>query len=302
MNKTKKKTAKEMTFIKQLALAYLTEEMPAKKFGILLRVEAYFKELEYKTRGKLLKELGFSYFAGVNSSQKVEKGKKQNFDTLVLYLSAGKNAGQDVCEYASTGCRLACLVGSGRNLIQKRAGQNIIDVSRIVKTWLTVYRKDIAIELLTHEIKLAEKRAARKGRKFSCRLNGTSDLPFYEIYNAFPDVQFYDYTKDPNRIPLANYHLTFSYSQANKARVKHYKQAIARGQSVAFPVRSDDFEQACNLVDCFSMDETDLRFLDSAGKYGILKAKETLNTDKGVKEKFILSIEELKQVIELIED
>ena len=49
------------------------------------------------------------------------------------------------------------------------------------------------------------------------------------------------------------------------------------------------------------MDETDLRFLDSAGKYGILKAKETLNTEKGVKEKFILSIEELKQIIELIE-
>ncbi len=301
MKKSEKKTAKKLTFIKQLALDYLTEETPVKKFGILLRVETYFKALEYETRCKLLKELGLSYFAGVNSSQKVEKGKKENFDTLVLYLSAGKNAGQDVCEYASTGCRLACLVGSGRNLIQKRAGQNVIDVSRIVKTWLTVYRKDIAIEVLKHEIKLAEKRAARKGRKFSCRLNGTSDLPFYEVYNAFPDTQFYDYSKDPNRIPLANYHLTFSYSQANKARVKHYKQAIARGQSIAFPVRSDDFEQACKLADCYSMDETDLRFLDGAGKYGILKAKETLHTNEGVKEKFILSIEELKQVIELIE-
>ena len=260
------KNKKALSQIKKLALAYLLEPMPAKKFGILLTAEKYFAALTYTTKGKLFKELGISYFASVDSSQKVEKGKKENFQTLILYLSAGKNAGKDICSFASTGCRLACLVGSGHSLLEKRAGKHIIDVSRIVKTWLTVYRKDIAIDVLKHEIRLASARAERKGHKFAVRLNGTSDLDFYEIYESFPQVQFYDYTKNPERVPLPNYHLTFSYSQANKARLKHYKQAQARGQAIAFPVRADEFEQACELVDCFSMDTTDLRFLDKAGK------------------------------------
>ena len=295
------KTKKALSKIKKLALAYLLEPMPAKKFGILLKAEKYFEALTYTTKGKLFKELGISYFASVDSSQKVEKGKKENFQTLILYLSAGKNAGKDICSFASTGCRLACLVASGHSLIEKRAGKHVIDVSRIVKTWLTVYRKDIAIDVLKHEIRLASARAERKGHKFAVRLNGTSDLDFYEIYESFPQVQFYDYTKNPERVPLPNYHLTFSYSQANKARLKHYKQAQARGQAIAFPVRADEFAQACELVDCFSMDTTDLRFLDKAGKYGILKAKETENIAAGIKENFILSLAELKQIIAQIE-
>jgi len=295
------KNKKALSKIKKLALAYLLEPMPAKKFGILLKAENYFEALTYTTKGKLFKELGISYFAAVDSSQKVEKGKKENFQTLILYLSAGKNAGKDICSFASTGCRLACLVGSGHSLLEKRAGKHVIDVSRIVKTWLTVYRKDIAIDVLKHEIRLASARAERKGHKFAVRLNGTSDLDFYEIYESFPQVQFYDYTKNPERVPLPNYHLTFSYSQANKARLKHYKQAQARGQAIAFPVRSDEFKQACDLVDCFSMDTTDLRFLDKAGKYGILKAKQTENLAEGIKENFILSLAELKQIIAQIE-
>ena len=301
MKTHKKAQNKALNQIKELALAYLSESTPVKKFGILLKVEKYFNALDYKTSGKLLKELGLSYFSSVNSSQKIEKGKKENFHTLVLYLSAGKNAGKDICEFASTGCRLACLVGSGHALIEKYSGKHVIDVARMVKTWLVIYRRDLAIEVLKHEIELASSRAKRKGFKFAARLNGTSDLDFSEVYAAFPEIQFYDYTKNPNREPLPNYHVTFSYSQASKTRVKHYKQAIRRGQSIAIPVRASDFEAACNLPDCYSMDTTDLRFLDGSGKYGILKAKVTENLSQGIKEKFILSLDELKQVIDLIE-
>jgi len=297
----KTKEAQNITDLKTLAENYLLAVMPADKFGILLKAEEILKEYTYTTKAKLLKGLQISYFANVNSSQKIEKGRKQNFDTLVLYLSASKNAGVDLCKFASTGCRLACLVASGHALIDRRSGKNKIDVSRIVKSWLSIYQKDIAETVLCAEIESAKKRAKRKGRKFSVRLNGTSDIDFYNVINAFPDVQFYDYTKDPERIELANYHLTFSYSQANQARINHYKQAIARGQSIAFPVIASDFEQACTLPDCYSMDETDLRFLDNAGKYGILKAKVTENLKDGVKNKFLLSLNDLKQVIESIE-
>lgn len=287
--------------LKDLANDYLREIEPAKKFGILLNAEKLLKAYNYTSKAKLLKDLGISYFASVNSSQKILKGEKQNFDTLVLYLSASKNAGVDLCKFASTGCRLACLVASGHALIESRAGKNTIAISRIVKTWLTVYRRDIADTVLCAEIESARKRAEKRGRKFSVRINGTSDLPFYDVINAFPDVQFYDYTKDPERVELPNYHLTFSYADTSKARIKHYKQALKRGQSIAFPVIASDFEEACAMRDCYSMDETDLRFLDTDGNYGILKAKVTNDLQAGVKNKFILSASELREVIETLE-
>ena len=292
---------KDNETLKDLAQAYLIEIEPAKKFGILLKVESLLQEYTYTSKAKLLRDLEVSYFSAVNSSQKIEKGKKENFDTLVLYLAAGKNAGVEVCKFASTGCRLACLVASGHALIEERAGKNTIAVSRIVKTWLTVYRKDVAEAVLIQEIASAKKRAEKKGKRFSVRLNGTSDLEFYNVINSFPEVQFYDYTKDPERFELPNYHLTFSYADTSKARVKHYKQALKRGQSIAFPVIASDFEEACSLPDCYSMDNTDLRFLDSAGKYGILKAKVTSELQAGVKNKFILSASELREVIDILE-
>ena len=49
------------------------------------------------------------------------------------------------------------------------------------------------------------------------------------------------------------------------------------------------------------MDTTDLRFLDKEGKYGILKAKQTEGLAEGIKESFILSLAELKQIIVTIE-
>jgi hypothetical protein len=292
---------KDNKTLKDLARDYLIEIEPAKKFGILLKVESLLQEYNYTSKAKLLKDLQVSYFASVNSSQKIEKGKKENFDTLVLYLAAGKNAGVEVCKFASTGCRLACLVASGHALIEERAGKNTIAVSRIVKTWLAVYRKDIAEAILIEEIASAKKRAEKGGKRFSVRLNGTSDLEFYNVINAFPEVQFYDYTKDPDRFELPNYHLTFSYADTSKARLKHYKQALKRGQSIAFPIIASDFEEACALPDCYSMDTTDLRFLDNAGKYGILKAKVTSELQAGVKNKFILSASELREVIDILE-
>ena len=56
------------------------------------------------------------------------------------------------------------------------------------------------------------------------RLNGTTDIRWElilidgkNIFEWFPNVQWYDYTKIPNRkvSHLSNYHLTWSYSAAN---------------------------------------------------------------------------------------
>ena len=87
-------------------------------------------------------------------------------------------------------------------------------------------------------------RADRLGLKLCVRLNGATDIAwegvrlpwgsdtYANIFSAFPDVQFVDYTKSVKRALRAqtdptwpkNYHLTFSRSETNEAdclRVLH---------------------------------------------------------------------------------
>jgi hypothetical protein len=104
------------------------------------------------------------------------------------------------------------------------------------------------------------------------RLNGTSDLSWEKytihdktIFELFPNVQFYDYTKVLGRkvSKFPNYHLTFSKADGNDADVA---EALLQGMSV---VAVYDKIPA----DVPSADETDLRFLDPKGVMLGLKAK-----------------------------
>ena len=119
------------------------------------------------------------------------------------------------------------------------------------------------------------------------RLNGTSDLSFekYEvfrngvlyrnIFEAFAEVQFYDYTKILGRKvnDIANYHLTFSAADGNDDDVH---KAIAQGYNVAtvFGIKKslpmpDTYEGR----PVFDGDDSDLRFLDPKGVVVGLYAK-----------------------------
>jgi hypothetical protein len=81
---------------------------------------------------------------------------------------------------------------------------------------------------LARELKNLERRAARKGFKPVARLNGTSDIPWESmllggrtIFERFPGITFYDYTKSPRRALNAqnaadwpeNYSLTLSRTE-----------------------------------------------------------------------------------------
>tara|TARA_R100000734_G_C3294869_1_gene86167 strand:+ start:131 stop:463 length:333 start_codon:yes stop_codon:yes gene_type:complete len=94
------------------------------------------------------------------------------------------------------------------------------------------------------------------------------------IFEIFPNVQFYDYTKiykrDVSNIP--NYHLTWSYSQANKDYAKEYKTALNNGMNIAVVFR-DKLPAAFLGLPVIDGDKDDLRFLDSKGVVVGLKAK-----------------------------
>ena len=74
----------------------------------------------------------------------------------------------------------------------------------------------------------------------------------------------------------------------------HYRKALLMGASLAIPTH--EFEKCLSIPGTFSMDDTDLRFLDR-GKFGLLKAKKTSNLSGGIENRFILSASEVKQLV-----
>jgi hypothetical protein len=171
------------------------------------------------------KSHGFSYLGSVNSSSKIMKTNKElEIDTYVLYLAPASLSGHNVCAKATKECITGCLNTSGRAKMPK--SYIAIMNARINKTKFFYDNREQFNDVLFNEVKLAKGRTERKGKEFSVRLNGTSDLnPILfkkdgkNILETFPDVQFYDYTKILNRIEVAkkhpNYDLTFSFTGHN---------------------------------------------------------------------------------------
>jgi hypothetical protein len=140
---------------------------------------------------------------------------------------------------------------------------------------------------LVKDIELGIKQSAKKDLVPVFRLNGTSDLSFekYEvirngklfrnIFSAFPEVQFYDYTKILGRkvSEISNYHLTFSAADGNdidvtKAVAQGYNVAVVFGIKKTLPMPEDYVG-----MPVFNGDDSDLRFLDPKGVVVGLYAK-----------------------------
>lgn len=197
------------------------------------------------------------------SNTKVLKGTGRGFLTAILHLAPHKLSGYNVCPKATKGCSAACLNTAGRGKFTK------IQNSRIRKTKEFFESRDIFMAQLIKDIKAVVRKANREGLTPAIRLNGTSDIrwetvsvgDFANLMAMFPTVQFYDYTKIPNRrnIP-ANYHITFSLAEDNDTEAV---TAIGNGYNVAAV-----FRNAPNTfmgLPVINGDDTDLRFLDIKG-------------------------------------
>jgi hypothetical protein len=185
-----------------------------------------------------MKNFDFTYIGSANSSAKIAKGEKIGIDTFVVYLAAGSSSGYNVCPGATVECLEGCLVNSGRVIMDVNGS---IMKARIERTKAFYSDRAGFMAQLVKEITAAKRKAERRNHEFCVRINGTSDLSpviwKYEgktLFELFPDVQFYDYTKILNRIALlhkfSNYDLTFSYSGHNWDKCL---QAINSGIRVA---------------------------------------------------------------------
>ena len=219
-----------------------------------------------------------------SGNSKTRKGEKKGFTTYGLHLAPANLSGFNVCKDASIGCGNACLNTAGRGAM------NSVQKARIKKTLFFFKDKQKFLAELWAEVSKSIKSASRKGMTPCFRLNLTSDLPWEKIkfngqnvFEAFPLVTFYDYTKSPERMTAfvngempSNYHLTFSRSETNGA----IALAILRsGGNVAMVFRkwipSTYFGH-----DVIDGDETDLRFLDGSGKIIGLKEKGLAKKDE----------------------
>lgn len=281
--------------IDTIAKNYLLSTAPEERNNWFALAKSTFQGADFSALSprQILKWLGVSYLGAVNSSQKMEKGKKENFDSFVLYLAPSHASGINVCRHASAGCIAACLNLSGHALLALRGKgkANPIAVSRLKKTWLVAFARETAERVLSWEITRAKTKSEKAGHRFCVRLNGTSDVFWGSMFKKFPGVQFYDYTKNPLFLKLApsfpNWHVTFSYSGENTPDVL---AALQSGVNVAVPVVGKD--TVARLIAegrGFSMDKTDLRFLDEErGGFGLLTVKETPGTSEGIARGFLL--------------
>jgi hypothetical protein len=215
----------------------------------------------------------YSYIGSVNSSAKIEKGEQFGIDTFVVYLAPSNSSGFNVCPMATASCIAGCLNESGR-VIMDTAGT--ILRARIMRTQDFYNDRENFCAQLFAEITLAKMKAKRKGNLFCVRLNGTSDLSpelfrfnGRNIFETFPDVMFYDYTKVFNRSKLlskySNYHITFSYSGENWTECEtQLKQG--RNVSVVFNVKKGkDLPKMWNGFPVIDGDLSDYRIGDGNG-------------------------------------
>jgi hypothetical protein len=245
----------------------------------------------------LVKERPINLLGYIN--KKTIKGEKLGYRTGILYLApaelaiqAGSNA--TACPFASDECKALCLFTAGFGVY------NRIKVARMRKTdyvmggrlWNEMPNSE-AIETLKKNLKSLTNRC-KKDKMMPCvRLNGTSDYPVHTwgLMKLFPNIMFYDYTKDFNRmadwinhlLPL-NYHLTFSFSGHNWLQCE---LVLRHGGNVAivFAKKIPKKYKGYTVVDG---DKSDLRFLDRKNVIvGLLpkgKAKRNLDSKFIIKE------------------
>ena len=215
------------------------------------------------------------------ANPKIQKGTKLGYLSFILHLAPADLSGHNTCPKATAGCKAACLNTAGRGgMFRKGETTNMIQKARIRKTkYFYEDRAGFMLDL-AYDIQKAVAFAKKQGLTPVIRLNGTSDLSWekYEvpvfctsnIFELFPDVQFYDYTKIIGRkvADIKNYFLIFSKADGNDADVA---KAMSQGMNVAAVF--DQLPDSYMGKEVIDADETDLRFLDPKGVVAGLKAK-----------------------------
>lgn len=238
---------------------------------------------------------------GVDTNAKTVKGQGKAFMTGILYMAPADLSGVNFCPMAEIAkCKAPCLFTAGRGAMTS-VEQARLNKANYFNADPEAFMRHIALDVYRLVV-----RAGNAGMTPVVRLNGTQDIrweripvtvtaelarrigkpegTYANIFALFPEVQFYDYTKIPNRRDIpANYDLTFSYSGVPEF-APYVAKAIANGMRVAVVFRDRaTAEQAIahgfHGHPCVDGDDSDIRHLDPHGVYVALYAKGRAKTD-----------------------
>lgn len=213
----------------------------------------------------------------VSGNPKTDKSTAFGYLTGILHLSPARVSGiMDTCKHKTGSCEAVCLNTAGRGGLGNLA-TNSVQIARIRKTKLFAHERDVFMGFLLEDIARLERKAKRHGFLPCARLNGTQDLPWESIrhngktiFEWFPDIRFYDYTKYQYRKidGIDNYQTVFSRTE----KTDHISlEKLSRGENVAVVFdKLPDTWQGFRVIDG---DTHDLRFLDPRGVVVGLKAK-----------------------------
>jgi hypothetical protein len=210
------------------------------------------------------------------ANYKTLKGRSFGYETFGIHFAPANLSGYEVCHKRTKGCTDSCLNLAGMGVM--------VQPQRIEKTKAFFEQTEEFLANLIKEIEKAIKTAAKKGLQAVFRLNLTSDIEWENIkidgkniFEHFPSVQFYDYTKHFIRLFLniPNYHLTFSRAETKPSQMRAFA-ALAKGFNSAFVFRVKKDQPLPSEYQGFKVidgDENDLRFLDEKGIIVGLRAK-----------------------------
>ena len=218
----------------------------------------------------------------VNSNPKIDKSNKvsEKYWSCIMHL---RPISTKICPYQDIAkCKDACLNTAGLGGVYPS-----IQKARQKKTDLFLNDRDEFMRVLVKDINTFIRACKRKDKRPAIRLNGTSDIQWeyieidgYEnIFAMFPDVQFYDYTKIPTRKidHIPNYHLTWSYSEANEKYAKMFDK-VPNNKAVVF--KNKILPSMFKGLKVIDGDTHDMRFLDEPNSVVGLKAKGKARQDK----------------------
>jgi len=178
------------------------------------------------------------------TNYKAKKNQSLGVDTYFLSLMPSDGSGYNVCPMANqvnkgetsqnkSNCSSVCVAYNGNGNYPSVIQGRIKKTKRYFED-----RQNFLNELVVEIYKAIEKSKA-KGNEPTFRLNAYSDIQWESvkvnkfgnqtIFQLFPDIQFYDYTKIPNRITPFNYALTYSHW----GKWETTEEAMKQGQNVA---------------------------------------------------------------------
>lgn len=202
-----------------------------------------------------------------------------------------------VCAYAKKNkCYEPCLDFAGRGKFDRK-----IRICRLRKAYHWFTAEEDFRERLRNELAAQARLTVRRGIDMLdsfVRLDGTSDLGLSEEYrHEFPELMFYDYTKDPIRYYVYlgerddgradNWHLTFSLGAGNKSDAIKILKA-GGNVAVVFDLRKNDpLPDEWEGFPVIDGDEHDVRYKDPMNTVCGLRVKSITKVRKAAGQQFL---------------